>query len=517
MTLPRTFIADYGVQLGRGESGRIQGHVRLDGPAAGQDVRVEIPELGCEARVRTDADGHAAFSIDATPELWSPDDPRLYDVVVTSETDRVEDRIGFRTIETRGPDILLNGEAIFLRGISTHEESLLRPGRAHGPEDADATLGLVRELGANFVRLAHYPHDEHMARAADRLGLLVWAEIPLYWGIAWENPETLELAKQQIGELIERDRNRASVVLWSLSNETPNKPERTAFLTELASHARALDPTRLLTSALFGNVGEMLRQVLALGEARAAGRTAEPPRLVLDDPIAEVIDVVGWNEYLGWYYSAFVAPRTEVPEGEIREAVLEAMPGIRVEVASGKPLIVSEFGAGSKFGVRGEENEVWSEEYQARVYRQQLRMLENAPDLAGPVPLDPEGLPRSHPHASWRAGPLEPEGPGVREGRTKARLRRAARVLREAALGFVPQKLRSQGSFAHPSVLQFDPVGGRSGRRAHDPFEIAVHVVRGGRVVDPDPGRDVTCLEQRPVRGEPFGLPVEVWTTTARQ
>ena len=384
--LPETFVAEYALHLDKAETSRLRGHVQLDGVAKSQEVVVSIPELGCESRVRTNDAGFAEFAMEARPERWSPDAPRLYAARIACETDMVEDQIGFRSIETRGPDILLNGEPIFLRGISAHEESLLHPGRAHGPEDAEATLSLVRELGANFVRLAHYPHDEHMARAADRLGLLVWAEIPLYWGIAWENADTLECAKRQLGELIARDRNRASVVLWSLSNETPNTPERTAFLSELAAHARSLDPTRLLTSALFGNVGEMLRQVRALGEARARGERVEPPVVVLDDPIADEIDVVGWNEYLGWYYAAFVAPRSDVPEGEIREAVLEAMPGIKIEVASGKPLLVSEFGAGCKYGVRGADDEVWCEEYQARVYRQQLRMLENAPTWRGLSP-----------------------------------------------------------------------------------------------------------------------------------
>lgn len=386
LELPETFIADYGLQLARGETGRLQGQVRLDGPARSQRVRVSLPELGCEAQVETDAAGLARFSIDAEPELWSPERPRLYRVVVESESDRVGDEIGFRCIEVRGADILLNGRPVFLRGISTHEESLLHPGRAHGPEDAEATLGLARELGANFVRLAHYPHDEHMARTADRLGLLLWAEIPLYWGIAWDDPDTLDLAKRQMSELVTRDRNRASVVLWSLSNETPNTPERTAFLSELAAHTRSLDDTRLLTSALFGSMGEQLRQVKALGEARARGEKLEPGVLVLDDPIADDLDVVGWNQYLGWYYSAFVRTRSDVPEGEIRAAVLEAMPSMRVEVASGKPLIVSEFGAGAKQGLHGGEDEVWTEEYQARVYRQQLRMLENAPAWRGLSP-----------------------------------------------------------------------------------------------------------------------------------
>ena len=384
--VPETFIAEYALHLAPDTSTRLEGWLRLDGPEPRGSVRVSIPELDAEVSVETDAAGFARFSLDAEPELWSPERPRLYGVELHAAADRVPDEIGFRSIEVRGGDILLNGEPVFLRGISAHEESLLHPGRAFGPLDAEATLGLAQELGANFVRLAHYPHDEHMARAADRMGLLLWEEIPLYWGIAWENEQTLERARQQLDELIGRDRNRASVVLWSLSNETPNTPERTAFLSELARHARELDPTRLLTSALFGNVGELLRQLRALAEASGAGRDVEPPVLVLDDPIAEQLDVVGWNQYLGWYYSAFLVRRLDMPEADVRAAVLDAMPGIRIEVPSGKPLIVSECGAGAKQGRHGGQDEIWTEEYQARVYRQQLLMLENAPSWRGLSP-----------------------------------------------------------------------------------------------------------------------------------
>src|SRR6185312_14304673 len=114
--------------------------------------------------------------------------PKLYEVTITSGEDAVQDRIGFRTIAAVGTEIRLNGKSIFLRGISLHEEALRRGGRATSRADAEALLGLAKELGCNFVRLAHYPHGEEMTRAADRMGLLVWSEIPVYWTIAWTDP-----------------------------------------------------------------------------------------------------------------------------------------------------------------------------------------------------------------------------------------------------------------------------------------------------------------------------------------
>ena len=146
---------------------------------------------------------------------------------MSSGADKVHDAIGFRTIETHGTQILLNGKPIFLRGISLHEEAPIRGGRAFSQKDAETLLGWAHELGCNFVRLTHYPHSENMTRLADRMGLMVWSEIPVYWDIDWENPATLQNAENQLHEMIARDHNRASVVFWSLSNETPVKPART--------------------------------------------------------------------------------------------------------------------------------------------------------------------------------------------------------------------------------------------------------------------------------------------------
>ena len=89
-----------------------------------------------------------------------------------------------------------------------------------------------------------------MTRLADRMGLMVWSEVPVYWMIEWENPATLANATNQLREMIRRDRNKASVILWSMANETPNTPARLAFLKSLIATARAEDPSRPVTAAL---------------------------------------------------------------------------------------------------------------------------------------------------------------------------------------------------------------------------------------------------------------------------
>jgi len=232
-----------------------------------------------------------------------------------------------------------------------HEEAPVRGGRAFTQQDAETLLGWARELGCNFVRLTHYPHGENMTRLADRMGIMVWSEIPVYWDIDWENPATLQNAESQLHEMMARDHNRASIVLWSLSNETPVKPARTTFLRQLAEAARRQDSTRLITSAL-NHVDE-----------------AGPDTRVLNDPVGEYLDVLGLNEYLGWYGGR--------PEDADR---------MQWKFAWNKPVIVSEFGAGAPFGRHGEADERWTEEYQANLYQHQIIMLKKISSLAGMSP-----------------------------------------------------------------------------------------------------------------------------------
>jgi beta-glucuronidase len=248
--VPDTFVQDYFIQLQKGSRDHISGWVRLNGAKLDQKVTVRIPEAGISKTFTARATGYVEISFNANLTLWSPDKPKLYDVVVEAETDRVQDQIGFRSIEVNGQDILLNGKPIFLRGVSIHEEAPFRGGRAYSKKDATTLLGWAKELGCNYVRLAHYPHNETMIKEADRQGIMVWSEIPVYWTILWENSGTFENAQTQLGEMIARDKNRAAIIIWSMANETPVEPARLTFLKQLAEKARALDSTRLISAAL---------------------------------------------------------------------------------------------------------------------------------------------------------------------------------------------------------------------------------------------------------------------------
>jgi len=353
---PETFVDDYSLQLQRTSDAVIAGWVHVVGASAGMQITVKIPELNLTQTVASDAQGRAAFSLKAgNLQRWSPRSPKLYDVEIIAGKDLLKDSIGFRTIEVRGENILLNGKSIFLRGISVHAEAPYRSGRAWSLQDAETLLGWARELGANFVRLAHYPHDERMTRLADRMGLLVWSEVPVYWMIEWENPATLANATNQLQEMIRRDRNKASVVLWSVANETPNTPARLAFLKSLIATAHSEDPSRPVTAALL---------VTTLPD------TAEGVRAkVIDDPLGEYLDVLGCNEYIGWY-----------------EGQPELAARTRWTSKFNKPLIMSEFGGDAKFGLHGTRDQRWTEEYQENIYRRQIAMLKQIPFLRGLSP-----------------------------------------------------------------------------------------------------------------------------------
>ena len=148
--VPETFIEDYSLQLSRTELKEIAGWVQVNGAKAGTTVWINIPALGVKQSATTDASGRAMLHFPAKPELWSPDKPTLYGVIVTADKDVIKDDIGFRTIETHGTQILLNGKPIFLRGICLHEEAPFRGGRAFSEEDDRTLLTWAKDLGANW-------------------------------------------------------------------------------------------------------------------------------------------------------------------------------------------------------------------------------------------------------------------------------------------------------------------------------------------------------------------------------
>jgi beta-glucuronidase len=347
--VPPAFIQDYSLHIKKGASLKttknipVEGWVQLNEWQTTKEVIVEIPELKLKKTFPVTGNKVAVQFNLPVVQLWTPQTPKLYNIVINTGADRIDDKIGFRTIEVMGKQVLLNGKPLFMRGICIHEEIPQQIRRAYSKQDALQLLGLAKELGCNMVRLAHYPHNENMTRTADSLGILVWSEIPVYWTIDFTSADVFDKARTQLTEMITRDHNRASIIIWSVGNETPVKPERTTFMRNLLNAARSLDSTRLVSAALEVNY--------------------QPGVNKIDDPLGEYVDIVAFNEYLGWYAGLPDRCRTA-----------------NWEFAYNKPFFISETGAETLGGFHGDSLTRWSEEYQEWYYREQVAMMKRMPD-----------------------------------------------------------------------------------------------------------------------------------------
>ena len=341
LELPQNFIRDYSLQLKKGSRDQVSGWIRFNRSLKDQ-ATIEIPELKFKKQLKVDGDS-VPFSFRLSKlQLWSPGKPKLYEVRISTTADRLAEKIGFRSVEVKDGRILLNGKQIFLRGICVHEEVPQEIRRAYSKADAAHLLGQAKDLNANMVRLAHYPHNENMTRMADSLGILVWSEIPVYWTIDFTSQEVLQKARVQLRDMISRDKNRASIIIWSVGNETPVSPARTAFMSTLMSTAKQLDSTRLVSAAL---------------EVHTRDNT-----LIVDDPLGQFTDIVSVNEYLGWY-------------GGLPNNIREAKWDIRYN----KPFFISETGAEALGGFKADSLTRWTEDFQEWYYKEQVNMMKRMP------------------------------------------------------------------------------------------------------------------------------------------
>ena len=329
--VPSAFIKDFQIELvPDGTFSHIKARVKAEGKLT--DGVIRIPVLGVE-KAFTFENGQASVDIEASPELWSPDSPVLYDVSVEAGNDRVSDRVGFREIKADGRKIMLNGKEIFLKGICCHEESS-DGGRTLSDDECRQILATAKELGCNALRLTHYPHSERMSQLADEIGVMLWEEIPVYWLIDFDNPETLANARNQLKELMTRDYNRASVIIWSVGNENPDTDSRLKFMSQLADDCHAFDKTRLVSAACLVSIDKM----------------------AICDRLTGVVDIISFNQYYGWYFRNY-------------EGLKEILDNSVVD----KPLMISETGAGCDYGHHGNSEEIFSEEHQAKVYEHQIK------------------------------------------------------------------------------------------------------------------------------------------------
>lgn len=340
MRLPALAIGQARAAL-TGDGRMILARIEMDQPFDGTGA-FRVPALGIDLPVPIrQGSGEVQVAFTGTP--WSPENPVCYPVEFVAGADRFTDRIGFRTLATRGTDILLNGRPVWLKGACVHEDDR-DFGKVSTPEDLRRRFRHLRALGANFARLSHYPHHEDAARLADEEGILLWAEVPVYWAIAFDNPATLSDAENQLCELIARDINRASIILWGVGNENADTDARLHFMARLAAVARAADPTRLVGAACLINREDF----------------------TIEDRLAAHLDVIGLNEYFGWYEPDF-----------------SGLERLLANSSPDKPVIISETGADALPGYRAAGRVLFSEDWQAEFYRQQWARIVATPYVAG--------------------------------------------------------------------------------------------------------------------------------------
>jgi beta-glucuronidase len=352
---PASFIEDYSIQLKKNSSTNIVGWVKIDGANSVQKVEVDIPELKMKLKTQTNNEGVAEINIKSKVELWNPEKPKLYRVVIQSETDTIDDEIGFRTIEVKGPQILLNGKPIFLKGVNIHEEMPLRAAKAYSKTDAFILLNWAKELGCNFVRLAHYPHNEYMIKLAEEMGFLVWEEIPVYQHIEFSTPGVEQKMDLMLKEMIKRDKNRCNIIIWSLANETySSTPNRDNALIKLEKKCKQLDSTRLTTTPI-------------------CTQGYENNTFNVWDTLYRHFDLISINEYLGWYTPWQGSPK----DSKWKMVCID------------KPVIISEFGGEALYGNIFEptdEANNWTEGYQENIYKDQVELFKTILNLSGVCP-----------------------------------------------------------------------------------------------------------------------------------
>lgn len=255
----------------------------------GPGVRV-FAEMDGTVRVEADVSGADDAVVDWTPKkvenpkLWSPEEPNLYKVAVSVRkgewSDTVVQTFGFRTAEIREDGFYLNGEKRKVRGVNRHQD-LEGAGWAQTPQQEERDIRLIKAMGADGLRLAHYPQSPNIYDLCDRYGLMVWSEIPVVDKVG--GPMFMENARRMLREMIAQHRNHPSVCWWGVWNElyngiekdvAPPEEEWSAVSTGLVALAKDLDPSRPVVAA-----------------------TCKPSRTKLNASVPHI----AFNIYPGWY------------------------------------------------------------------------------------------------------------------------------------------------------------------------------------------------------------------------
>jgi beta-glucuronidase len=370
-TTPRAHIDDVTVVTDvEGGVGIVSCDVKV-AEAGAATVRVRLRDS--QGAVVASANGARSALRVTSPELWGPGRGYLYDLEVELVHDGVVVDsyllpVGIRTVRIEGTQFLINGEPFYFRGFGKHEDLNVH-GRGHDDAAMVHDFALLSWIGANSFRTSHYPYAEEVLDYADRAGVVVideTAAVGLNLGVGGGlflggprttySEETISDAthlahRQAILELIARDKNHPSVVLWSLANEPESHTEAArAYFEPLFETARAADPSR--------PVG-FVNMMFALPDTCT---------------VTALADVVMINRYYGWY----VEPGDLHAAGRGLEAELQAW-----ATTHGKPIIVTEYGADTLSGLHSTDGSLWSEEYQVALLETYHQVFDRTEAVVG--------------------------------------------------------------------------------------------------------------------------------------
>ncbi len=362
-SVPQTYIEDIVVVTDIHEpDGTLKITVRLNVEIETQGA---IQVKGCDSLIESKLffQGGLAESQLTVPNatFWSDKTPFLYEVTIRVEHDQYTLKIGIRTISIDGGQILLNGNPVKLNGFGRHED-FIASGKGLNLPLLIKDYQLMRWTGANSYRTSHYPYSEEEMQLADQQGFLIINEIPAV-SLQFEDDQNialrLRMCLQQIDELIARDLNHASVVMWSVANE-PMTPKLNSAVEDNAAIAKGKD----FLDALIGRV----RQLDSTRPVTIANLMGSPPSWI------ENCDVVCLNRYWGWY----------ILGGELDKALVSFEQEIdTVWETCHKPIIVTEFGADTIAGMHGHPDLMWTEEYQAQLIKGHLKIAAQKDYIAG--------------------------------------------------------------------------------------------------------------------------------------
>jgi beta-glucuronidase len=368
---PQTRVEDVTVTTAvRGPAGVVGYQVDVAGDDAHTVEVVLRDAAGAEVGRATGATGEIVVE-DA--HLWAPGDGYLHTAEIALRSpdgellDSYDQKVGIRTVEVRGAEFLINGEPFYFRGFGKHEDSPVR-GKGHDDAFLVHDMELFGWIGANSFRTSHYPYADEVYEYADAHGIVVIDEVAavgqnmglaggIFGGQSYTtfSPETVndvsrEVHAQAIRELVARDKNHPSVVLWSIANEPESDTDASrAYFEPLFALARELDPTRPV-----GFVNVMLAPHGAC-------------------KLSDLGDVLMLNRYYGWYTHT----------GDLEGAETAWRAELAGWASEGKPIVITEYGADTVAGVHSLTPQPWSEEYQVAYLEMNHRVFDDIPEVVG--------------------------------------------------------------------------------------------------------------------------------------